>query len=155
MRLWSLHPSYLDSKGLVALWREGLLAKAVIDGKTKGYKNHPQLERFKSHSDPKAVINTYLWDVFYEADRRGYNFNREKLDLPRPCKLIPVSAGQLAYEFEHLQRKLEKRAPDQYRQNLAAQEIIVHPLMEIVSGGIATWEVVTKTEAGKRARVAR
>jgi carboxyl-terminal processing protease len=29
MRLWSLHPKYLDAQGLVALWREALLAKAV------------------------------------------------------------------------------------------------------------------------------
>jgi len=25
MRLWTLHPKYLDARGLVALWREGLL----------------------------------------------------------------------------------------------------------------------------------
>jgi len=30
MRLWSLHPRYLDAKGLVALWREGLLAQKVL-----------------------------------------------------------------------------------------------------------------------------
>ena len=36
MRLWSLHPRYLDAKGLVALWREGLLAQAVLKGQTKG-----------------------------------------------------------------------------------------------------------------------
>jgi len=43
MRIWSLHPKYLDSKGMVALWREALLAKQVLLNKTKGYKNHPQL----------------------------------------------------------------------------------------------------------------
>lgn len=43
MRLWSLHPQYLDAKGLVALWREGLLAQAVLAGQTRGYKRHPQL----------------------------------------------------------------------------------------------------------------
>lgn len=32
MRLWSLHPSYLDAVGLVALWREGLLARKVLQG---------------------------------------------------------------------------------------------------------------------------
>ncbi|WP_368086417.1 pyrimidine dimer DNA glycosylase/endonuclease V [Nitrosomonas sp. Nm34] len=26
MRLWSIHPKYLDAKGLLALWREGLQA---------------------------------------------------------------------------------------------------------------------------------
>jgi hypothetical protein len=43
MRLWSLHPQYLDPQGLVALWREALLAQAVLRGKTRGYKHHPQL----------------------------------------------------------------------------------------------------------------
>ena len=47
MRIWSLHPRYLDAKGLVAVWRETLLAKHVLEGKTKGYKNHPQLNRFR------------------------------------------------------------------------------------------------------------
>ena len=41
MKLWSIHPKYLDAKGLVALWREALLAQKVLDGKTEGYKNHP------------------------------------------------------------------------------------------------------------------
>lgn len=48
MRIWSLHPKYLDTKGLVALWRETLLAQHVLSGKTKRYKNHPQLARFKN-----------------------------------------------------------------------------------------------------------
>ena len=28
MRLWSLHPKHLDPQGLVARWREGLLARS-------------------------------------------------------------------------------------------------------------------------------
>ncbi|GAB4432653.1 MAG: pyrimidine dimer DNA glycosylase/endonuclease V [Anaerolineales bacterium] len=141
MRLWSLHPAYLDAKGLVALWREGLLAKAVLDGKTKGYKNHPQLERFKSHSNPKAAINAYLWDVVDEADKRGYNFNRTKLDTRPACAKIPVSNGQLTYEFEHLQTKLKARAPERHRQNQnKGKEILPHPLVVITVGEIANWE---------------
>lgn len=35
MRLWTLHPKYLDTKGLVALWREALLAQKVLQGKQK------------------------------------------------------------------------------------------------------------------------
>ena len=38
MRLWSIHPKYLGTKGLVALWREALLAQKVLQGNTKGYK---------------------------------------------------------------------------------------------------------------------
>ncbi len=34
MRLWTLHPKYLDPRGLVALWREALFAQAVLRGWT-------------------------------------------------------------------------------------------------------------------------
>lgn len=67
MRLWTLHPKYLDRQGLLALWREGLLAQAVLAGKTKGYRNHPQLIRFKSARDPLAAIGCYLTIVHREA----------------------------------------------------------------------------------------
>lgn len=30
MRLWSIHQSYLDRQGLLAVWREGLLAQGVL-----------------------------------------------------------------------------------------------------------------------------
>ena len=53
MRLWTLHPRYLDARGLVALWREALLAQKVLRGKTRGYRAHPQLQRFREQADPK------------------------------------------------------------------------------------------------------
>jgi len=71
MRIWSLHPKYLDTKGLVALWRETLLAQHVLEGKTKGYKNHPQLDRFKRSKKPIEVINQYLAGVYAEALTRS------------------------------------------------------------------------------------
>ena len=80
MRIWSVHPKYLDKKGLVALWRESLLAKHVLEDKTKGYKNHPQLNRFKQHQQPLHAINYYLSIVQEEATKRGYRFNQEKID---------------------------------------------------------------------------
>jgi hypothetical protein len=80
MRIWSIHPRYLDSKGLVALWRETLLAKNVLERKTKGYKNHPQLDRFKMSKNPVNSINQYLQEVFHEARLRKFNFNREKIE---------------------------------------------------------------------------
>lgn len=79
MRLWSIHPKYLDSKGLVALWREDLFAQAVLFGHTKGYKKHPQLIRFKNTSDQSAAIASYLRSVVEEADNRGYSFDRSKI----------------------------------------------------------------------------
>nr|WP_253280607.1 pyrimidine dimer DNA glycosylase/endonuclease V [Arcanobacterium phocae] len=48
MRLWSIRPSQLDRAALIAGWREGLLAQKVLAGLTKGYRHHPQLERFRA-----------------------------------------------------------------------------------------------------------
>ncbi len=140
MRLWSLHPCYLDARGLIALWREGLLARAVLAGKTIGYRNHPQLARFKAHPTPELAIDAYLWAVVAEAERRGYHFNRAKLGTRHSCALIPVTEGQLAYEWEHLQRKLHTRDPQRFHQNAMASRILPHPLMDVVPGGIADWE---------------
>lgn len=140
MRLWSLHPSYLDSKGLVALWREGLLAKAVLSGETRGYKNHPQLERFKSQRDPQAAINTYLLEVHREAERRGYRFDIHKLDATRSRKKIHVTEGQLRYEWSHLQSKLFRRDPSRHECNASIVEVQPHPLMKTVPGEIESWE---------------
>lgn len=140
MRLWSLHPSYLDSKGLVALWREGLLAKAVLSGKTRGYKNHSQLERFRSQPDPQAAINAYLLDVHREAERRGYRFDIGKLDATRPCPKIRVTEGQLRYEWSHLHNKLLRRDPPRHRHNASITDVQPHPLMEVIPGETEDWE---------------
>ena len=85
MRLWSLHPKYLDAQGLVALWREGLLARAVLRGNTRGYKHHPQLDRFTAHAQPRLAINAYLAGVHAEAEARGYSFDRTKIG---PVKVV-------------------------------------------------------------------
>src|SRR5579862_7847425 len=106
MRLWSLHPKHLDAKGLVALWREGLLARAVLRGKTAGYRRHPQLERFRRCPAPVAAVDAYLREVLREAAARGYDFNGGKLGPVRRVRRQPVRAGQLAYEWAHLLRKL-------------------------------------------------
>lgn len=103
MRLWTLHPKMLDTKGLVALWREGLLALNVLQGKTKGYKNHPQLDRFKPEF--KTLV-AYLHTVVDEAEKRNYKFNRAKLPKLEPYNMIKVSIGQFQYEWNHLRQKL-------------------------------------------------
>jgi hypothetical protein len=109
MRLWSLHPRYLDARGLVALWREALLAQKVLHGDTRGYRKHPQLTRFKQQPDPQAAIAAYLREVQREAERRGYHFDAGKIAPHAPAKIIPVTAGQLAYELTHLTAKLRLR----------------------------------------------
>jgi hypothetical protein len=141
MRLWTLHPKYLDSKGLVALWREGLLARAVLRGQTKGYRHHPQLLRFNGHVAPRAVINSYLREVADEATRRGYNFDRSKLGPGRPGALLPATQGQMEYEWQHLLRKLQVRSPPLYDQWRLETAPLAHPLFSIVAGEIEPWEI--------------
>ena len=143
MRLWSISPSYLDSKGLVALWREGLLAQNVLAGNTRGYKNHPQLNRFKETSNPLGAIATYLRVVAIEADSRGYQFDKSKIMNKHYRSKIPVSSGQIEYEFEHLLRKLNTRDPKRYQSLKQARKIITHPLFrKIKRNKIEDWEVV-------------
>lgn len=74
MRLWSLHPQHLDPQGLVALWRETLLAQAVLRGETRGYRNHPQIERFKKQRTPLTVIGAHLQAIHCKASERCYSF---------------------------------------------------------------------------------
>lgn len=141
MRIWSLHPKYLDAKGLVALWRETLLAQNVLLGKTKGYKNHPQLDRFKQHKDPVAAIGNYLSAVVKEAERREYNFNSSKIyNIGNCLKKIPVTQGQIEYEWEHLLSKLKKRDNEKWQEIKKEKNILPHPLFTTIPGEIENWE---------------
>ena len=113
MRLWSLHPGHLDRQGLVALWREGLLAQKVLAGETRGYRRHPQLDRFREHPCPRPAIAAYLHAVADEADRRGYRFDRSRVTTAaRLADPVPVTTGQLRFEAEHLAAKLRRRSPE-------------------------------------------
>jgi hypothetical protein len=140
MRLWTLHPRYLDSKGLVAAWREALLAQKVLRGATQGYRHHPQLLRFQAQRDPCAAIAAFLSGLAQEADRRGYHFDRTKIARRRRCGKIPETNGQLRFEWRHLQKKLRSRAPAMARQcrGLVAPE--AHPLFRIIPGRRRSWE---------------
>lgn len=140
MRLWSIHPRYLDPQGLVALWREALLARAVLRGQTKGYRFHPQLERFKAHPTPRAAISMYLDAVRQEAISRGYEFDATKVGRGSSGIRIPVSSGQIEFEWEHLLRKLSKRSPARYRELRAVRRPRIHPFMRRRAGEIEAWE---------------
>ena len=139
MRLWSLHPRHLDPQGLVALWREGLLARAVLRGETRGYRNHPQLDRFKAHPQPRRAIDAYLAVVQEEATARGYAFDRSKLGRIHRVDPIPLQRGQVGYEWMHLLRKLETRNPALFEQWREATPG-TNPLFVLVEGGIESWE---------------
>lgn len=142
MRIWSLHPKYLDTKGLLALWRETLLAKKVLENKTKGYKNHPQLGRFKNAKNPLDAINQYLSEVHKEACRREYNFDREKINWGFKKSKLTVTKGQLEYEKNHLLNKLEKRDADKFREIRKIKSFDTHSLFVVTAGEIEKWEII-------------
>jgi len=142
MRLWTLHPRYLDSRGLVALWREGLLAQAVLSGNTKGYKYHPQLNRFQEQPSPLGCIAIYLKGVQVEARARAYRFDKTKIISTDSCRKITETSGQLQYEWRHLKAKLRERAPEQFMLLCDVKTPEPHPIFQIVEGGVRTWERV-------------
>ncbi|MBF0181979.1 MAG: DNA lyase [Magnetococcales bacterium] len=140
MRLWTLHPRYLDAKGLVALWREALLAQAVLRGETRGYRHHPQLLRFREQPDPMASIAGYLLAVHLEANARGYCFDPTRITQPPGDGVIEETQGQVLYEWQHLRQKLETRAPEILEKWQATVIPEAHPLFHIVPGGVQPWE---------------
>jgi hypothetical protein len=140
LRLWTLHPKYLDRQGLLAVWREGLLAQAVLNGNTKGYKNHPQLERFKHHPDPLRAIGYFLQVVHEEAKERGYKFDGSKVGSTKKPQSIQTTSGQLEYEIEHLLKKFQTRSRPDYQRFVTVKNPEPHPLFHIIPGEIETWE---------------
>lgn len=146
MRLWTVHPKHLDAKGLVALWREGLLARAVLHGQTKGYKNHPQLTRFREHPNPLIAIDAYLSAVLKESRERNYNFNANKIDETTTAPSIEETSGQLDYEWHHLLEKLKRRDPERFKESQAIERPDAHPLFHMVDGGVRKWEKIIKEQ---------
>ncbi|MER8024667.1 pyrimidine dimer DNA glycosylase/endonuclease V [Glutamicibacter protophormiae] len=145
MRLWSLHPSLLDSKGLVACWRETLLAQKVLAGQSQGYANHPQLIRLRAQADPLESVGRYLQGLLEEARTRGYNFDATKIQhpaLPERAGQVPVTIGQIEFETAHLLRKLKQRDPSRatYLASLETGQIPLHPLFTAVPGLVEAWE---------------
>lgn len=140
MRLWTLHPKYLDPQGLVALWREALLAQKVLLGRTRGYRHHPQLERFRDQKDPVTAVGEYLRVICDEADRRGYEFCRDRISATGRVGKIRVSRGQLEYETQHLLGKLKIRNRRAFENLSGVRRVVAHPLFRVVPGGIADWE---------------
>ena len=140
MRLWTLHPQYLDPKGLVAAWREALLAQKVLAGATKGYRHHPQLIRFQQQTDPLAAIATFLLGLEEEAKRRGYKFDATKISQSRFSGQISETDGQLHFEWAHLNAKLRTRAPQMADQFQNIKTPVPHPLFKIILGPVKDWE---------------
>ena len=142
MRLWTLHPKYLDARGLVALWREALLAQKVLRGKTCGYRHHPQLVRFAKTENPPAALAAYLKTIRAEATQRGYQFDGAKVGRGCFRGKMKETRGQLRYEWLHLKRKLGKRDPKRLRGLASVKIPAPHPLFRIVPGKVREWEKV-------------
>lgn len=142
MRLWSIHPRYLDSKWLVACWREWLLAKNVLLWNTKWYKNHPQLNRFKASFDQLQSIDAFLYQIYLEAKNRGYNFTLSKITSISPIWIINVTRWQLDYEFKHLLNKLEIRDNEKYKELKNEKNIEINSIFNIVEWWIEYWEII-------------
>ncbi len=140
MRLWSLHPRYLDAKGLVALWREGLLAQAVLLGRTRGYTRHPQLARFRAAESPSGAIAQYLRAVLEESLVRGYRFDALKIGRIGKPGVLTVTDGQLAHEWRHLTIKLQVRDPRRAATLATTTDPRAHPLFKVVAGPVEPWE---------------
>ena len=140
MRLWTIHPRYLDPKGLVACWREALLAQKVLSGGTRGYRNHPQLLRFRSAPDPMCAIGAFLREIASEAERRGYKFDVRKIARPGSAQQIRETRGQLDYEWMHLRQKLQVRSPAIAHQLCDVDRLQAHPLFRIIAGEVREWE---------------
>ena len=152
MRLWTLHPKYLDRQGLLALWREALLAQAVLLNKTKGYRNHPQLERFRNQPDSVAAIATYLKEIHSEGKRRGFRFDGRKIHRRKTKKQMIETDGQLLYEWQHLKAKLKNRSPWLFSKYKEEKQPLPHPIFRIVSGNVRRWEK-RKNEVGTKKRL--
>jgi hypothetical protein len=140
MRLWTLHPKYLDPKGLTALWREALLAQSVLRGQTRGYTRHPQLARFRESPTPVRSVAEYLRIIHEEGTRRGYRFDSGKIARGGRVESIIATDGQLRFEWAHLLEKLRRRSPERFRELESVQCVEPHPLFRIIPGGVAEWE---------------
>jgi len=149
MRLWSLHPKYLDKMGLLGVWREGLLAKNVLLGNTKGYKHHPQLLRFQKINTPIEAINFYLQIIYKEAENRKYKFDDSKILFDTKTNNILLSIGQLNYEKTHLLKKLKIRDSIKYNELLEEKTVATHPIFTLVDGEIEPWEKIKLTETNQ------
>jgi len=142
LRLWSLHPRFLDSKGLTAVWREALLAQKVLNGRSRGYKKHPQLTRFRNHTAPASAIGNYLYHIWKESKERGYNFKKEKILIRDKTRKIKVTEGQLKYEFKLLRHKLRTRDMRKYNELVSHKQYAVecHPIFYKIKGDVEEWE---------------
>lgn len=150
MRLWSLHPSYLDKQALQVCWADALQAleyykqeRAYMKGITNDLSPYfyPCLDRFRMTGSPIAHITNYLHGLCDESERRNTPFGRAKLPEFTPGLRLKVTDGQIAREEKLLLLQLNRRKQTQLWMDLFVAEYVQpHPLFEIVSGPVEPWE---------------
>jgi hypothetical protein len=107
---------------------------------TRGYRHHPQLDRFRSHPAPLSAINRYLIEIAAEAETRGYRFRRSLVGPVRNRSRLPIARGQLEFELAHLRFKVKQRAPLELDRLPVGSDLRPHPLFRVRKGPIALWE---------------
>lgn len=153
MRLWTIHPKYLDGKRLTSQWKEGIqmmhiwkeIGENPEPAKRLGYVSHPQVRRLSNLlvADSGLIsllLHQHLTAVHEESVQRSYSFNKKLIDdLAPDCKNAPkvyVTMGQVAYEFALMATKnnewSQKVAIDPY--------MLCNPIFQVVSGSIESWE---------------
>jgi hypothetical protein len=87
-----------------------------------------------------AALDCYLSRVIDEARVRGYRFDASKIRYHR-CRHghVEVTAGQLAYEWQHLLDKLAVRDPSSWQAEHRHRPK-PHGCFHVVPGPIADWE---------------
>ena len=116
------------------------MALTVLKGDTLGYRNHPQLKRFKSAGSPLDTLKCYLRHIYLEAEGRGYRFDLSKLGKIGKSDSLEVTRGQLKYEITHLKKKLKIRDPSRLKSLKQVDVPKAHPLFVPIEGDIEEWE---------------
>lgn len=155
MRIWSIHPSYLDSAGINGCWRESLLAQKILNGHNFSYKNHSQMKRFYSDRESLLAIGTYLYYIYLESVKRNYNYDFNKILYFNNNYKMQVTENQLLYEFNLLQWKLKKRNYKKYLENKNIKEIFPNNIFDVKEGQIESWEKICKINYDNRTNYLR
>ena len=150
MRIWTLHPRFLDRQGLLGQWREALQAKnALLDPHHSSNVCHErQLRRFKAAKiQALSCMGVYLHAVADEMILRGYKPNVSLIPyyVGTPS-LIPVTQGQVNFEIAHLMAKLTERDPSRLLPLSKIRVLMsnqLNPIFKEVGGDIESWEKIS------------
>ena len=124
----------------------GLTSPRGTTPQTRGYRHHPQLQRFQAHASPRFAINAYLAAIHSEATARGYAFDKRKIGPVRSVDSISATTGQIAYEWQHLMAKLAVRNQALRRHWRKVRKPLCHPLFKPVPGAVEQWERIAQPQ---------